>query len=236
MSAAALLARVRDYPYVAAGERFALGPEPPGDTPAIIAFGANADPAVLAAKLGPGASVRGRPARLADHDVAFSAHISPYGAIPAALVPSPGTSVGVHLLRLAPADLERLDATEPNYVREILGPGVEVYRSRHGVLLLDGAPVAMAAVPATGRTLPALTQQALQERLRDAMEPRTDRDAFVLAGARDPEVRARRTAWLREYGLCLRRPGPRSPSRGRDDQPGHQAADRAERDDLQGRA
>lgn len=198
MSAAALLARVRDYPYLAAAEAFALGPEPPADAPEIVAFGANADPAVLAAKLGPGGSARGRPARLPDHDVAFSAHVSPYGAIPATLVPSPGTSVPVHVLCLAPADLERLDATEPNYVRATLDTGLEVYRSRHGVLILDGAPVALTAVPARGRTLPALTQEELQERLRTAMEPQTDREAFVLAGARDPEVRSRRTAWLRE--------------------------------------
>lgn len=236
MRAAALLARVRDYPYLAAAEAFALGPQPPADAPEIVAFGANADPAVLAAKLGPGASVRGRPARLADHDVVFSAHVSPYGAIPATLVSSPGTSVGVHLLSVAPVDLERLDATEPNYVREVVKPGVEAYRSRHGVLLLDGAPVAMSAVPATGRRLPALTQEALQERLRTAMEPQTDPDAFVLAGARDPEVRARRTAWLRENGFCLGSPGGGLPSRGRDDQPGHQTADRAEGDDLQRRA
>ena len=197
MSTARLLARVRDYPYLPAAEAFALGPEPPTDAPELVTFGANADPAVLVAKLGANASVRGRPARLADHDVAFSAHVSPYGAIPATLVPSPGASVAVHLLRLAPADLERLDATEPNYLRETLSLGLEAYRSRHGALLLDGAPVALAAVPAAGRTLPALTQDALQERLRAAMEPRTDPDAFLLAGARDPQVRARRTAWLR---------------------------------------
>ena len=209
MSAAALLARVRGYPYLATAQAFTLGPEPHADAPEIVAFGANADPAVLAAKLGPGASVRGRPERLADHDVAFSAHVSPYGAIPATLVPSPGTSVAVHLLCLAPADLQRLDATEPNYVRETLSPGVEVYRSRHGVLLLDGAPVALTAVPATGRTLPALTQEALQEYMRTAMEPRTHRDAFVLAGARDPEIRARRTAWLRRVSGAGARATPR---------------------------
>lgn len=221
MNTAALLARVRDYPYLPAGEAFALGPEPPADAPEIVAYGANADPAMLAAKLGAGAAVRGRPAHLADHDVAFSAHVSPYGAIPATLVPSPGTSVAVHVLRLAPADIERLDSTEPNYVRETLGEiagspafgshvgrlghprSMEGYRSRHGALLLDGAPVALAAVPVAGRTLPALTQEALQERLRGYIDPGADLDEFVLAGACDPAVRARRTAWLsRRSGLA----------------------------------
>jgi hypothetical protein len=224
VNAAALLARVRDYPYLAAGEAFALGPEPPVDAPEIVAYGANADPAMLAAKLGAGAAVRGRPARLADHDVAFSAHVSPYGAIPATLVASPGASLAVHVLRLAPADLERLDATEPNYVREMLGEiggspafggrlghprSMEAYRSRHGPLLIDGAPIALAAVPVAGRMLPALTQEALQECLRGYIDPGADLDAFVLAGARDPAVRARRTAWLR------RRSGPACDHRNR---------------------
>ncbi|MCP9489997.1 MAG: hypothetical protein MSC31_08985 [Solirubrobacteraceae bacterium MAG38_C4-C5] len=186
-----------------AGEAFALGPEPPADAPEVVAFGANADPAMLAAKLGAGAAVRGRPARLADHDVAFSAHISPYGAIPATLVRSPGTSVAVHVLRLTSANLERLDATEPNYAREPLALGGEAYRSRHGVLICEGAPIALAAVPAPGRTLPALTQMALQERLRVALEPGADLEVFVLAGVRDPRVRARRTAWLRRTALAF---------------------------------
>jgi len=196
--AAALLARVLNYPYLAVPEEFALGRRPPAGAPELVAFGANADPGVLAAKLGAGAAVRGRPARLPDHDVAFSAHVSPYGAIPATLVPSPGTSVVVHVLRLTSADLERLDATEPNYVREMLTPGVEAYRSRHGTLICDGAPVALAAVRATGRTLPELTQMGLQKRLRAALEPGANLEAFVLAGARDPRVRARRTDRLQD--------------------------------------
>lgn len=202
LNAEALLARVRHYPYLPAAQGFALGAQPPADAPEVIAFGANADPTILAAKLGAGAAVRSRPARLADHDVVFSAHVSPYGAIPATLVPSPGASVAVHVLRLRAADLERLDATEPNYVREMLTVGVQAYRSRHGALLLHGAPVALAAVPVAGRTLPALTQEALQERLRGHMDPGADPDTFVLAGARYPAVRARRTAWLRRAGFA----------------------------------
>lgn len=192
-----ILARVRAYPYRSNHGSLALGAEPPAALPEVVAFGANADPVVLAAKLGGGASVRGRPAVLADHDVVFSAHVSPYGAVPATLAPSPGTSVPVHLLRLTPPGLACLDATEPNYVREPLAGGIEAYRSRHGALRLDGTPVALAAVPAAGRVLPALTQEQILEWLRRALEPAADPDAFVLAGVRDHAVRARRTAWLK---------------------------------------
>jgi len=191
------LARVLAYPYLAPGGPFSCAGGCAVEGPELVAFGANADPEVLAGKLGAGTPVSARPTLLADHDIAFSAHVSPYGAIPATLVPSPGTSVPVHLLRLDAEDRARLDATEPNYVREALAPGLEAYRSRHGVLTLDGGPVALAAVPARGRTLPALTQEALLERLRALLDSGATLPAFVLAQVRDARVRAERTAWLR---------------------------------------
>ncbi len=193
----AALARVLAYPYLAPDGPFSRAEGCAGEGPELVAFGANADPEVLAGKLGADTPVSARPALLADHDIAFSAHVSPYGAIPAALLPSPGTCVPVHLLRLAEEDRARLDATEPNYLREALAPGLEAYRSRHGVLNLDGGPVALAAVPARGRTLPALTQEALLERLRVLLDPRATLEAFVMAQADDARVRAERTAWLR---------------------------------------
>jgi len=193
----AALARVLGYPYLAPDGPFSQAGGCADEGPELVAFGANADPRVLAGKLGAGTPVSARHAFLADHDIAFSAHVSPYGAIPAALVPSPGTSVPVHLLRLRVHDRARLDATEPNYVRQALAPGLEAYRSRHGVLTLDGGPVALAAVPARGRTLPALTQEALLERLRALLDPGATLQDFVLAQAHDARVRAARTAWLR---------------------------------------
>lgn len=191
------LARVLAYPYLAPDGPFSLAGGCADEGPELVAFGANADPEVLAGKLGADTPVSARPASLADHDIAFSAHVSPYGAVPAALVSSPGTSVPVHLLRLTAQDRARLDATEPNYIREALAPGLEAYRSRHGVLTLDGGPVALAAVPARGRILPALTQEALLERLRALLAPRATLEEFVLAQVHDARVRATRTAWLR---------------------------------------
>ncbi|HEV2752794.1 MAG TPA: hypothetical protein VGV36_03025 [Solirubrobacteraceae bacterium] len=191
------LARVLAYPYLAPDGAFSRAGGCPGEGPELVAFGANGDPEVLAEKLGADTPVSARPALLADHDIVFSAHVSPYGAIPAALVSSPGTCVAVHLLRLAAKDRARLDATEPNYVREALAPGLEAYRSRHGVLTLDGGPVALAAVPARGRTLPALTQEALLERLRALLDPTATLEAFVMAQVEHARVRAGRTAWLR---------------------------------------
>ena len=86
-----------------------------------------------------------------------SAHVSPYGAVPATIVPDPGAAADVHVL-LAD-DLGALDATEPNYDRVVLDgvdlevdrlgrlERVEAYVSKWGPLLVDGAPVALGSRP-----------------------------------------------------------------------------------------
>ena len=52
--------------------------------------------------------------------VVHSAHVSPYGAVPATLVEAPGATALVHVLVVHPDGFEPLDATEPNYVRRRL--------------------------------------------------------------------------------------------------------------------
>lgn len=209
--AAALLARAYGYPFAAPDEPpDAPPPRLPAGSAAVLAFGANASRRVLAGKLGgAAASVGVLDARVSGVDVVYSAHVAPYGAIPATLHPSPGTTLVARLLVVAADALAVLDATEPNYVRGPLGPEArvevpglgpvvtEAYASRHGELVLDGAPVALAAVGAEGRALPARAQRDVHRAVRDLLEPGADLDAFVLAGARDPEIRAGRTARLR---------------------------------------
>ena len=103
-------------------------------------------------------------ARLHGWAVVHSAHVSPYGAVPATLVPDasePPVVAHVHVLFLD--GLASLDATEPNYVRRTLegirleadriGPvaSVDAYVSRWGPLMIDGR-----AVPLGARTQAAL--------------------------------------------------------------------------------
>jgi hypothetical protein len=95
-------------------------------------------------------------ARLDGWTVAHSAHVSPYGAVPATLVPAPGAVADVHVLLLE--DRSALDATEPNYVRGTLDgvrvqadrlgvvERVEAYLSRWGPLLIEGRPVPLGAL------------------------------------------------------------------------------------------
>jgi hypothetical protein len=104
--------------------------------------------------------------------------------------------VDAWLLAVPAHALRALDATEPNYRREVRAEA-HVYVSRHGPLALDGGPVALAAVPARGRRLPALTQPELLEALRERIAPGERPDAFVLSHLLDERLRLRRSALLR---------------------------------------
>ena len=61
----------------------------------VLAYGSNAAPEVLSRKLAlSDQPVLVVPARLREFDVVYSAHISPYGAVPATLQRSPGPRSG----------------------------------------------------------------------------------------------------------------------------------------------
>ena len=121
-----ILARAVAYPYEAPLRSFVQhgretrglppgGPDLSGREP-LLSYGANASPAVLARKLAalpqvPLPVLRGE---LDDFDVVYSAHISPYGAVPSTLQRSPGTGVPVFFAFPTPEQLVLLTATEPN--------------------------------------------------------------------------------------------------------------------------
>jgi hypothetical protein len=182
---------------------------------AMLAYGSNAAPEVLARKLAlSDQPVLVVPAWLDDFDVVYSAHISPYGAVPATLQRSPGTRVRVHLVYMTEAQVGLVSATEPNYEsalvegavchlddgETIVGPAA--YLSRHGCLLEDGSEVALAAVEATGRAFPQLAERDLLERLRARFCPDDTLETFVLANVTDPALSGARSSQL-----------PRRPSR-----------------------
>jgi hypothetical protein len=110
---------------------------------------------VLARKLA-GARVAALAGTLCGWAVVHSAHVSPYGQVPATIVPAAGAATPVHLLLLD--DLAALDATEPNYRRERLEgldlvadrvgrvDAAEAYVSRWGALEIGGAPVPLGSL------------------------------------------------------------------------------------------
>ncbi len=202
--AAAILRRALDYPYATPGRPYLYldgeahelppaGPDLAGRTP-LLSYGANAAPEALARKLAP-LPDRELPvlrAQLEGFDVVYSAHVSPYGAVPATLLECPGTTAPVFVLHPTPEQRALLTATEPNYDLVELPfclaiddkPAtrqVQAYRSKHGPLMLDGSPVALAAVRSVGRTLPQLDQPAILERVRAHLEPQLSLEEFIRA-------------------------------------------------------
>lgn len=189
---AAILRRALEYPYAKPersylyleGRAAELPPEGPdlgGRTP-LLSYGANAAPEALAFKLAPlpGLEMPVLRAELEGFDVVYSAHVSPYGAVPATLVESAGTVAPVFVLHPTPEQRALLTASEPNYDLVEVG-GTEAFRSKHGPLSLDGSAAALAAVRAAGRTLPELDQPAVLDRVRAHVAPELTLAEFVFA-------------------------------------------------------
>lgn len=218
------LAHAAAYPFAAPLRSFLqlgarsedLPPEPDlsGRRP-LLAYGANASPRVLAVKL---AALPPEPlpvlrAGLLDFDVVYSAHISPYGAVPSTLQRSPGAIAPVYVAYPTPAQEEAIVATEPNYelarlelaVRTESGEeltSLDAFVSRHGCLRLDGGEVAVAAIESEGRRFPSLGEVEVLERVRHVLAPEMDLERFVESSL-DPGLAAARTAVLRGNAIPL---------------------------------
>lgn len=163
----------------------------------LLAYGANAAPEALGRKLAALPEVR-LPvlrAELRDFDIVYSAHISPYGAVPATLQESPGATAPVFVANPTAEQLRLLTMSEPNYrltrlrgvtCRPESGGSlneVDAFVSRHGCLSLDGREVALAAIETAGRSLPAMAEPAVLELVRSRLAPQLDLEAFVLSQA-----------------------------------------------------
>ena len=199
-------------------ERLARIGDPLAGRVALVGYGSNAAPSQLRRKLAahePGWAVPVAPARLREADAVYSAHITRYGAIPATLHPSPGTAIDVVVTLLSPRQAELVRASEGgNYDLVPLDPGrlelpeglgppraVHAYLSRHGALAIGGGPVALTAVPALGRTLPAATEAQMLARAAAELSPGGDARGLVLECVGDPERRRRRVAQLARHAI-----------------------------------
>lgn len=187
---AAILERALAYPYATpersylyldgeARELSGSGTDLSLRTP-LLAYGANAAPDALARKLGslPGVEMPVLRSELEGFDVVYSAHVSPYGAVPATLIESPGTTAPVFVIHPTEEQWALLTASEPNYDLVEVN-GIAAYRSKHGCLSIDGSPVALAAVRSAGRTLPELDEPAVLEQVRAHLAPDLSLAEFV---------------------------------------------------------
>lgn len=129
----------------------------------VLTFGSNGAPDVLAEKLS-GLDVAARDVVvltgwLEGYEVAPSAHLAIYGALPATIVPSPSTRVRAGVIMATAAQFEAIARTEFNYVVERvsgaafaadagveLGGEVLAFVSRRGALTVNGEIVGLAAV------------------------------------------------------------------------------------------
>lgn len=181
----------------------------------LLAYGSNAAPRALAHKLALSDDpVLVVPAWLDDFDVVYSAHISPYGAVPATLQHSPGTAARVHVAYMTRDQHTVVSATEPNYEPTMFKsvvcrldddrtmPELCGYVSRYGCLLIDDSEVALTAVEARGRKFPELSEAQVLEHVRASVSPAEAIEEFVLGNVTDPALAEARTAAL------PRRPGP----------------------------
>lgn len=189
---AAILRRALEYPYATPDRSYLYRHGnahelPPGEPDLaarapLLSYGANAAPEALARKLAalPGVELLVLRAELKGFDVVYSAHVSPYGAVPATLMESPGAAAPVFVLHPTAEQHALLTATEPNYDLVDVN-GIAAYRSKHGCLTLDGSPVALAAVRSVGRTLPELDEPSILERVRAHLEPHLSLEQFIRA-------------------------------------------------------
>ncbi len=200
----------RSYVFTAQGpEALPAGPLKLAGREPLLAYGANAAPEALARKLEalPDVELPVLRATLHDFDVVYSAHISPYGAVPATLSESLGTTVPLFVAYPTAAQRQLLAASEPNYrlsrlegiscrlaagdlsfeepivsSSRLASPSrVDAFVSRHGCLSLDGGEVALAAIEAEGRALPAMDEPDVLEFVRAALFPDLGLEEFILA-------------------------------------------------------
>ena len=170
-----------------------------GDRLPVLSIGSNAAPEVLERKFAHFAAaedraVLGLGGRLHDFDVGAAAQPTLYGAMPATLFPSPGAAVATTVLWVTPAQFTQLAWTELSYrlgklrtrfdVDEAAAgfDEVLVFVSRFGAFCVEGSPVALAAVPARGRTASALTQEQLLDAVAAlALGPEANAETLVRA-------------------------------------------------------
>lgn len=172
---------------------------PDGERLPLLAIGSNAAPETLRRKFAhfpdpADRTVLAVHGRLQEFDVGFAAQPALYGALPATIFPSPGTAVEAMLLWVTPTQFTQLTWSELSYRLGRLRTRFEVddaderfeevlvYVSRWGALCVDDAPLALAAVPAQGRTATALTQREALE-LAAAMTLGSDASAEQLVRA-----------------------------------------------------
>ncbi|MEX2642627.1 MAG: hypothetical protein WD270_04195 [Acetobacterales bacterium] len=221
----AAVCRARDYPYppfagcfvFQEGEARAAAADrlPREGRVPVLAYGSNRAPAQLFRKFGPRAEAIGvETVDVWGCEVVFCARLSSYGALPAMLQQAEGTTVRVAVTWLTDRQLEVMDVTEglrEGEYRRVVLPwgsvtgadglplhGVETYDSPHPALYIGGGPVALSAVEASGRVLPAMSCAAALAHAHGHLSPDMSCEDAILRSIRDHDHREELCLRLRE--------------------------------------
>jgi len=188
---------------------------------AVIASGSNASPDRLKAKFQDHADLLDQPiyvtrAKLRNFDTVYSAHFAEYGSIPATLAHARDIETDVFVTWLTDGQLKCMHQTESlgvnyDYVRlEGIGLVIEdgsgytqahAYMSRRGCLSLEGKPISLSSVNATGRTWRAMTQEEVLDHARKLIAPHQDTDVFVREHIDCHDTRQERISKLSETAV-----------------------------------
>lgn len=194
-----------DQGYVYRAGKVDDGPFDLAERIAVAASGSNGSPAQLQRKFGD--CPEGIPVTTAiirHHAVVYSAHLTRYGSLPAALWPVADAVVSVVVTWLTEAQLERMHETEvlgdhyafepfrPEHVE--LHPPAAVgdlyyYKSLRGPLRHRGQPVRLAEIWTGNCPLPVMTQPAALRYIHRRLEPELSFDAFLEKIIDDPDFR-----------------------------------------------
>lgn len=185
----------------------------------VLAVGSNASLVQLNRKFGrkPAQRIPVLAAVLRGYDVVYAARISRYGAIPASLSESAGTRLAVHVMFLTPEQRDILDRSEggydspPGYTPTVVAPErvscevefedeLTAYQATRGLLNLGGGTVALADVPATGRTRRALGEEAVLAAVGKTFG--LTAEELVLRAVRDDAFRRRVLAVLAREAIA----------------------------------
>jgi hypothetical protein len=188
----------------------------------IVAFGGNGSPSSLRVKFGHFPDRADREALVLTghlHGVDVGAIAAPgfMGFIPATLFASPGTAVRAAVTWVTAAQATQLTWSEISYRLgrledarfEMDEDEVEVrdlfaYVSRFGAFCVEGEPVALAAVPARGRSATALTQEELLDFVaRMLLGPRSRAEDLMRAAFADMADIYARGARMRQHSRPL---------------------------------
>jgi hypothetical protein len=192
----------------------------------IVSFGANASPSRLSMKFRHFPREMDREVlvltgELHDLDVGVVPSVPLLGYMPGSLFASPGTAVRAAVVWVTPTQVEQLAWSEMTYrlgrledarfeahEADLEIDDVFAFVARLGAFCIDGAPVALAAVPAERRTAPALTQTELLDVVAGlVLGPDARAEDLARAACDDlPEVMARasQAVWPRSRQLSSR--------------------------------